>query len=58
MGAESSKKHDNWKSKAEEVESVLHVIDDDTRRITQPQPIKGSKVAIWGKEKIRLGKNH
>lgn len=53
MGIESNdREYDNRKRKAEQVESVLHVTDDDTCKMTQPQPVEGFKeVAIWGEEK-------
>ena len=59
MGVEcSERENENRKRKVEQVESILHVIDDDARRVTQPQPVEGfEEVAIWGEEKIRVGKN-
>ena len=59
MRIESSDfENESRKRKAEQVESILHVIDDDTRKTTQPEPVEGyEEVAIWGAEKIRLGKN-
>lgn len=48
MGAGSSIDQESNKRKAMEVESVLHLIDDDTRKTTQPQPLKGyEEVALW-----------
>ena len=36
----------------------MHVTDNDARRMTQPQPVEGfEEVAIWGEQKIRIGKN-
>ena len=59
MGIESNEhKNESRKRKAEQVESVLHMVDNDTRKTTQPEPVEGyEEVAIWGSEKIRIGKN-
>lgn len=58
MAVGSSKDHESRKGKVEEVESVLHVADDDTLRTSQPQPIEDyEEIPIWGEEKICLGKN-
>ena len=53
MGAECSERvNENRKRKAEQVESILHVTDDDAYRMTQPQPVEGfEEVSIWGEKK-------
>ena len=59
MGIESNEhENESRKRKAEQVESVLHVADDDTRKMIRTEPVEGyEEVAIRGAEKIRIGRN-
>ena len=59
MGAEGNEReNESRKRKAEHVESFLNVADDDTCKTIRPEPVEGfQEVAIWGAEKIRIGKN-
>ena len=59
MGIQSNEReNESRKRKAEQVVSVLHVADDDTRKTTETEPVEGyEEVAIWGAKNIRFGKN-